>query len=89
VGLLIILFSDLVSFLLIADYRIGELIFLVDFLDLVDLNVLEFLVFILVGQSRAGWSSRSDRCVFFRFDRSRKKNKRSTPARRSCLEPDR
>jgi hypothetical protein len=54
VGLLIILFSDLISFLLIADYRIGELIFLVDFLDLIDLNVLEFLVFILVGQSRAG-----------------------------------
>jgi hypothetical protein len=57
--LLIILFSDLISFLLIADYRIGELIFL------------EFLVFILVGQSRAGWSSRSDRCVFSRFKKKK------------------
>jgi hypothetical protein len=69
VGLLIILFSDLISFLLIADYQIGDLLFLVNFLDLVDLNVLEFLVFILVGQSRAGWSFRSDRCVFSRFEK--------------------
>jgi hypothetical protein len=85
--LLIRLFSDLISFLLIADYRISELIIFlgVDFLDLVDLDVLEFLVLILIGQSRAGWQIRSLRGIQIRSKKKKELAQRAYPQTASVV----